>query len=338
MSFALHVIVGLVGALGISSRRLSPSTEVVPVGIAFVDAVANGPALLGTPEGATDETLLESIPEEETPTAEEAAKGDSAPPAFTPQEPTLKELTPLPAASSKSDDSAKVTPPTNPESLLEPLPKPIPEPIKSSSGSIKSSSESAPSQPSELLSLPKEQKASPQVEQRKSSTQQEKKSSTKLDALMEEETSSQEDFLQVLKNIDATKKGSSRTIQSSQISGKNKAKPRKGVTKGALEGALTAGEEDFIRQQIYPHWSIPGGIAEAENLIVELRITLQDDGTVTNIQILDQNRCQENPQYRAAAESARRAVRIASPLKIPPNRLELFRSFRLRFNPKDALR
>ncbi|MDR2412226.1 MAG: hypothetical protein LBD66_01280, partial [Holosporales bacterium] len=63
-----------------------------------------------------------------------------------------------------------------------------------------------------------------------------------------------------------------------------------------------------------------------------------DDGTVTNIQILDEKHCQEDPRYRAAAESARRAVRIASPLKIPPNRLELLRSFRLRFNPKDALR
>jgi hypothetical protein len=159
----------------------------------------------------------------------------------------------------------------------------------------------------------------------------------KLDKLVEATEGAQEDFLSVLKNVE---KGARKRVQKNaekKASGGKSAKTRKGVAGGALEGHLSAGEEDLIRRQIYPHWSILGGMVEAENLIVDLRLQISEDGTVTDIQILDKARFQRDPLYRVAAESAQRAVRLASPLKIPPHRAELFRSLRLRFNPKEAL-
>jgi outer membrane biosynthesis protein TonB len=300
MSLALHVVISLIGMFRFPYRS-SSSMEAISVGISFVDQITESPAPLGTLKGDEEGTLLGVAPE--TPVGEETP-----------------EPVPEPA----------------PEPALEPVPEPVPEPTpvpepvpESVPGSIP---ESSP--PTE------EQKTPPQTEPQKPPEPPKEKSLEKLDALMKEEAFSSEDFLRVLKNVETTKK--KRLLKKGKTSssiekGKTGGKLRKGIASGALEGVLSAGEEESIRQQIYPHWSVPGGITGAENLVVELRITLQEDGTVTNIQILDQARCQTDPQYRAAAESARRAVRIASPLKIPANRVDLLRSFRFRFNLKDAL-
>jgi hypothetical protein len=56
---------------------------------------------------------------------------------------------------------------------------------------------------------------------------------------------------------------------------------------------------------------------------------LGSDGKVNAVEVL--NTQPDNPSFRQAAESARRAVLISSPLKLPPGKS--FPSMRLRFYP-----
>ena len=65
------------------------------------------------------------------------------------------------------------------------------------------------------------------------------------------------------------------------------------------------------------------------DVVIELRVCLRPDGTVTEVEIAQ--RSTRHSKLPAAADSARRAVMISSPLKLPPGKS--FASMRLRFYP-----
>ncbi|MDR1561231.1 MAG: hypothetical protein LBS23_02650 [Holosporaceae bacterium] len=108
---------------------------------------------------------------------------------------------------------------------------------------------------------------------------------------------------------------------------------------GSGSGVLTEGDYEVISSQIYPHWAVPSGIKDVENIIIEIRVQLKETGEVipSSIKILDEKRYTTDYIFRAAADSARRAVLEASPLKIPRDKIKIFRDFILRFNLKEAL-
>lgn len=81
---------------------------------------------------------------------------------------------------------------------------------------------------------------------------------------------------------------------------------------------------------------MPIGARDAENLVVDLRIECDPDGTVRNVRLEGGGRAGD-PMYRAAADSAMRAVRMASPLPIPPGKAAQFRDFILSFNPRQVM-
>jgi hypothetical protein len=96
-------------------------------------------------------------------------------------------------------------------------------------------------------------------------------------------------------------------------------------------------EIDAIRQQISRCWNIPAGARDAENLVVEIRAMFNPDGSVARAEILDTGRMASDPFYRAAAESAYRAVLQCSPLQMPPKKYNVWKIVTLRFNPKEML-
>ena len=100
---------------------------------------------------------------------------------------------------------------------------------------------------------------------------------------------------------------------------------------------LAISEIDLIRQQIRKCWSLPAGAKDAENLSIEIRMAMNPDGTVREARILDQGRLQSDPFYRAAAESALRAVLNprCNPLKLPLEKYNLWRNMILIFDPRD---
>ncbi len=105
-------------------------------------------------------------------------------------------------------------------------------------------------------------------------------------------------------------------------------------TANISEIPMTASEEDGIRAQIEKNWNLGSalGSPDLKGIVIELRIELQPDGTVTKVTVL--NASLGNPFQRTIAESARRAVMIASPLKLPPGKS--WPTMRLRFYPEQA--
>jgi hypothetical protein len=122
---------------------------------------------------------------------------------------------------------------------------------------------------------------------------------------------------------------------------KNSGKGKKGIGIGKIgEGnSLSDGDYAMISSQVYPHWIVPSGVRDAENIIIEIRVQLRDGGLVipSSIKILDEKRYATDYIFRAAADSARRAILEASPLNIPKDKIDLFRDFVFCFNLKDTL-
>jgi hypothetical protein len=100
---------------------------------------------------------------------------------------------------------------------------------------------------------------------------------------------------------------------------------------------LTNEDQEMIRSQISPHWIVLSGVRNAETIVVDLQIQLRDNGEVMNVRVLDEKRYASDHIFRAAADSARRAVLKASPLKIPRNKIDLFRDFVFHFDPREDL-
>jgi hypothetical protein len=95
------------------------------------------------------------------------------------------------------------------------------------------------------------------------------------------------------------------------------------------EGPLTRDDGDPIRDQVEAHWHIPVEAISECPTPFELRVSLAPDGKVTQVEMpVDET---TSDACRASMESARRAVLIASPLKIPGD--GHISALRLRFDP-----
>ena len=98
-------------------------------------------------------------------------------------------------------------------------------------------------------------------------------------------------------------------------------------------------EKDAIRSQFIKCWNVPAGAKDAGNLIVVLRIALQQDGTVSDVKLANNDaRYAGDSFFRAAADSAVRAVWMCSPLKnLPPDKYDAWGDMELTFDPSDML-
>lgn len=144
------------------------------------------------------------------------------------------------------------------------------------------------------------------------------------------------DFEKMLDDSDKNfAKGNNRNSSSNSKGGR---KSNGGGASGMGAG-VAAGDYEMISSQIYPYWVVPSGVRDAENIIIEIHIELGDNGEVipSSIKIMDKDRYSTDQIFRAAADSARRAILQASPLSIPKEKLPLFKEFTLRFNLKEAL-
>ena len=97
------------------------------------------------------------------------------------------------------------------------------------------------------------------------------------------------------------------------------------------EKKATATEIDILRNHVRQCWNAPYAANEL-NKIINLKIFTNPDGSVVNVQIIDVAFYKKDPVYRAAADSARRAVKDCSPLPLPKNKYELFKIFTFNFD------
>ena len=119
----------------------------------------------------------------------------------------------------------------------------------------------------------------------------------------------------------------------------NQPKPQnvKGSDQNNPNEPISMTELDMIKAQIYKNWNIPAGAKDAANLIIPIHVMLEPDGRVTLAEVVDTLRYNTDSFYRAAADSARRAVLLSNPLKAPPTKYDQWKDITLRFNPKDQV-
>lgn len=98
------------------------------------------------------------------------------------------------------------------------------------------------------------------------------------------------------------------------------------------------GLKDFLRAQIERRWEFDVQNMGELDIVVSIHVVLGFDGTVKSAEIVPDPRHTDEPGYRALARSARNAVLISSPLRLPPGMPDAFRDITLNFRPKDVTR
>jgi hypothetical protein len=112
-----------------------------------------------------------------------------------------------------------------------------------------------------------------------------------------------------------------------------------GGTAGSYFSDLSISEMDALAGQLRACWNLDPGAMGIEDMIVEIKAQLNQDGTVRSVEIMNGSRYSSDSHFRSVADSAKRAVYICAPYKILSEKYaekyEEWRVLRLRFNPID---
>jgi hypothetical protein len=312
----LHLLLAGLLIFGLPMLFHPPTPQEMPIAVQLVTMGPETRATHPNPEmpqrAATPEPPLPGPPTEKpapAPTPPKpappptAAEAPPAPPA--PAPPQSKPLPPAPATPPAEQPKEAELPPPPPLPQQKPLPPPPPP-----KPAVEAASQAPPEQPQ-------------QVARNEAKAEAKKYNPGQFDAL--------------LKNLAAqdARPSPDAPPQTTQVaSGRASSQPR-----APLGSQLSASEVDMIREQISRCWNIPAGARDAKDLVVEIRVEVQPDGTVQQATIVDQGRLAADPFFRAAAESARRAFfnPLCRPLRLPPDKYEVWKDLVVDFSPKDVL-
>lgn len=102
---------------------------------------------------------------------------------------------------------------------------------------------------------------------------------------------------------------------------------------------MTISEKDALALQLRNCWNVLAGARYAENLVVDLKLFMNPDGTLRQAVIVDQIRYGSDSIYRAAADSALRAVRDpnCTPFQLPPGKFNDWKIINATFDPSQIL-
>jgi TonB C terminal len=90
-----------------------------------------------------------------------------------------------------------------------------------------------------------------------------------------------------------------------------------------------------VRRQLKPHWKAPTG-ADAELLRTELSISLAASGAVTGVEVVRTSgqTASNRPQVALHQEQAMRAVRLASPFRLPGEYYQAWKQLKVTFDKR----
>ena len=248
----------------------------------------------------------------------------------------------------KVDELTNAPPPSpKPEKKPEPKepekPKPPPKPVKASTPPPP-----PPAKDPEAVALPSETKPKPK-EQPKPEAKEEKPTPQFSHVKPRRKPQPPDAFTSVLKTVEKLK-----TQPPVKEKEKEKAKDIKPPKQESFEQQmamalssktaqhnpmrpLAISEIDLVRQQIRECWNLPAGAKDAQDLNIEIHVVMNPDATVREARIQNQSRLQSDPFFRAAAESALRAVLNpkCNPLKLPPEKYQQWQTMTLNFDPRE---
>jgi hypothetical protein len=137
----------------------------------------------------------------------------------------------------------------------------------------------------------------------------------------------------ILKNKDTTQK-----IKTPE----QQPKPPKEITRQQaaapnLAAVVTASEVEGVREKIRPCWNFPAGVKDQSSLVVTMVVQMNQDGTPTKVDLKDTGRYYNDPTFRAAADSAMRAVSNprCQPWPLSPEKYNAWRTITFNFDPRD---
>ena len=299
LSVALHLVLGSLFIFGLPRLFDPPIPEDMPVAVELVTIAPETRATRPNPNPPRPNAKPD-VPVADAP----VATPEPEPPVPTPVPPPSAEIPPSPEPPKPPEPK-----PALPQPLLKP-PEPKPEPPK-----------------------PIEKAEAPRPKEKPEPPQQ----MAKNEAKSEQKKYDPGQFEALLKNLAAqpTVPSPDAPPQRPRIaSARPSSQPR-----APLGSQLTASEVDLIREQIARCWNVPAGARDAKDLVVEIRVVVDPDGTVRQATIVDQARLGSDPFFRAAAESARRAFfnPLCRPLRLPPDKYAIWKDLVVDFSPKDIL-
>ena len=102
---------------------------------------------------------------------------------------------------------------------------------------------------------------------------------------------------------------------------------------------VTVNEIEAVRQQLAQCWNVAAGARRADALSVQIEMVMNPDATVHKMRVVDQARMDSDLYFRAAAESAIRALGHPDciPLKLPLNKYDVWKNFTFNFDPSKML-
>jgi outer membrane biosynthesis protein TonB len=112
-------------------------------------------------------------------------------------------------------------------------------------------------------------------------------------------------------------------------------KPVRGQKSGT-ELSMSVNEIDALRSRIADCWNPPPGGLGAQEIVVKLRLKLNEDGTLIGYPSVANSG--SSPFFQAAADSAVRAVYQCQPYSLPKAKYALWRDMILNFDPSEMYR
>ncbi len=102
---------------------------------------------------------------------------------------------------------------------------------------------------------------------------------------------------------------------------------------------LTRSEMDDLNYGVSKCWNVNAGGKYAETLIVSLRVFVNPDMRVRDVQIIDSVRYSTDSHFQAAADAARWALLNpeCNKLRLPAEKYEYWKVFKYHFDPSDML-
>jgi hypothetical protein len=113
------------------------------------------------------------------------------------------------------------------------------------------------------------------------------------------------------------------------------AKPVHGQSDGT-KMSMSINELDALRARIAACWTPPPGGLGADEIVVKLRLKLNEDGTLVGYPTVANE--DASPFFQAAADSAVRAVYQCQPYELPKAKYALWRDMILNFDPSAMYR
>jgi outer membrane biosynthesis protein TonB len=102
------------------------------------------------------------------------------------------------------------------------------------------------------------------------------------------------------------------------------------------QAAMSVNEIDALRARIAQCWNPPPGGLGAGEIVVKLRLRLNEDGTLVGYPTVANSGA--SPFFQAAADSAVRAVYQCQPYTLPSDKYALWRDMILNFDPSEMYR